>query len=348
MSLAQIQATTAGVSDRPVQRDEAAMRRMAQQFEAVLLNQLTASLNPADKEEEEGLFTNSGGLGLSRQMFSEQFAKTMAESGGIGLADMIVSQVNRTKGAVKSREGLRALTASREIRAEPKAINSARADVKPNDSDQVVVPITSTKDSITFGPTPASGSGSQAFDPSGSGSAAHATRPRRVHEIAFEANVPKTTGAAKATDISTSTGPARLTSRVALHAPVSGAIRSTFGPRIDPINGRHRFHKGIDIAATRGTPIEAAATGRVVFAGRNKGYGNMVMIEHADGRRSLYAHAERLFVKAGDMVSAGQTIAAVGSTGHSTGPHLHFEVREGNRAVNPLTALANDFTLTRR
>ena len=73
-----------------------------------------------------------------------------------------------------------------------------------------------------------------------------------------------------------------------------------------------------------------------------------VLIEHADGRRTLYAHAESLFVQAGDTVRAGQPIAAVGSTGHSTGPHLHFEVREGNRPLNPLTVLANDFALARR
>lgn len=72
------------------------------------------------------------------------------------------------------------------------------------------------------------------------------------------------------------------------------------------------------------------------------------MIEHADGRRTIYAHAEKLFVHAGAHVAAGQTIAAVGSTGHSTGPHVHFEVRENNRALNPLVALANDFRLARR
>jgi murein DD-endopeptidase MepM/ murein hydrolase activator NlpD len=86
----------------------------------------------------------------------------------------------------------------------------------------------------------------------------------------------------------------------------------------------------------------------VVFAGRNGGYGKMVMLEHADGRQTLYAHAERLFVKPGDVVAAGQTIAAVGSTGHSTGPHLHFEIREGQNAVNPLKSLIKDLTLARR
>lgn len=135
---------------------------------------------------------------------------------------------------------------------------------------------------------------------------------------------------------------------VSLQSPLRGEIRSKFGMRRDPINGRMRLHQGIDIPAKRGTPIEAAAAGTVVFAGRNKGYGNMVMIEHADGRRTLYAHAQSLFVSVGDTVAAGESIAAVGSTGHSTGPHLHFEVREANRAVNPLSALSNENTYARR
>src|SRR5712691_5736974 len=104
MNLAQVEATAVGTAQttgRPAQKDEAAIRKMAAEFEAVLLNQLTSSLNPADENQEEGLFTSSGGLGLSRQMFSEQFAKTMSENGGIGLADLIMSQVGEKGGPVK-------------------------------------------------------------------------------------------------------------------------------------------------------------------------------------------------------------------------------------------------------
>jgi murein DD-endopeptidase MepM/ murein hydrolase activator NlpD len=134
----------------------------------------------------------------------------------------------------------------------------------------------------------------------------------------------------------------------AFKSPLQGRITSEFGLRNDPINGRHRQHHGVDIAAPRGTPIGAAATGTVVFAGRRGGYGNTVIIEQADGKQTLYGHADQLKVSVGDRVEAGQTIATVGSTGRSTGPHLHFEVRENGQPIDPLTILAKDFVLPDR
>ncbi len=135
---------------------------------------------------------------------------------------------------------------------------------------------------------------------------------------------------------------------VVMEMPVQGRISSQFGMRRDPINGGQGSHKGLDIAAPRGTPIGAAAAGRVIFAGRQGGYGNTVLIEHADGRRTRYAHAEELLVNSGDAVLSGQIIATVGSTGRSTGPHLHFEVLENGLHIDPLRALSNDFALAGR
>lgn len=134
----------------------------------------------------------------------------------------------------------------------------------------------------------------------------------------------------------------------ALQSPLQGRITSEFGVRNDPINRQQRQHHGVDIAAPRGTPIGAAATGTVVFAGRKGGYGNTVIIEQADGKQTLYGHAEQLLVQVGERVEAGQTIATVGSTGRSTGPHLHFEVRENGQPINPLAMLAKDFALPDR
>jgi len=361
MTVSQIEATAIGKTqnaERQVQPDEIAVRRMAVEFESLLLNQLTASLNPKESEDEEaGLFSNSGGLGLSRQMFSEQLAKTMSQSGGIGLADMIVRQVTHKVDSVKKHEGGRALAAAREIRADSSARSNAVGAANTNATvanEQYPYAIVISEAAATNSPTSLSVS-SPTREPlstaTSSASVAFATRPRLVHPRKSEAKPvsDRRIGRLSATSPAAKTASSpRSTVNVSLHLPIRGAIRSVFGPRRDPINGRQRFHKGLDIAATRGTPIEAAASGTVVFAGRNKGYGNMVMIEHADGRRTLYAHAESLFVQAGDTVRAGQPIAAVGSTGHSTGPHLHFEVREGNRALNPLAVLANDFALARR
>jgi murein DD-endopeptidase MepM/ murein hydrolase activator NlpD len=110
--------------------------------------------------------------------------------------------------------------------------------------------------------------------------------------------------------------------------------------RIDPINGSLREHDGIDIAAKAGSPILAAGDGVVVAAGARGGYGQAVEIKHGSGVTTLYGHASKLLVHPGEHVTQGQPIATVGETGRATGPHLHFEVREGGHALNPTRALS--------
>jgi murein DD-endopeptidase MepM/ murein hydrolase activator NlpD len=114
-------------------------------------------------------------------------------------------------------------------------------------------------------------------------------------------------------------------------------VTSAFGARRDPLNGENRLHHGIDFGAPEGTPIRAAAAGVVRFSGPRGGYGNVVIVAHPDGTETRYAHCRDLGVKAGEAVAAGQAIATVGSTGRSTGPHLHFEVRRDGAAVDPAT-----------
>lgn len=116
-------------------------------------------------------------------------------------------------------------------------------------------------------------------------------------------------------------------------------ISSGFGYRRDPFTGGGAMHKGLDFRGPTGAPIYAAATGRVSFVGRKSGYGNTVEITHGNGLMTRYAHMSRFNAKVGQKVAAGQTIGAIGSTGRSTGPHLHFEVRINDRAVNPRTFL---------
>ncbi|MBI1403905.1 MAG: peptidoglycan DD-metalloendopeptidase family protein [Porphyrobacter sp.] len=113
------------------------------------------------------------------------------------------------------------------------------------------------------------------------------------------------------------------------------SITSGFGYRRDPFNGRAAMHAGIDFRGPVGSPIFAAADGRVTWAGRRGGYGNAVEITHANGLMTRYAHLSRIDVKVGQLVKAGETVGGLGSTGRSTGPHLHFEVRINNRAINP-------------
>lgn len=119
-------------------------------------------------------------------------------------------------------------------------------------------------------------------------------------------------------------------------SPLTDTIAvSNFGFRIDPFTGRRSTHEGIDFIAPTGTPILAAAAGVVIEAKWHPGYGNMVEVEHNNKTTTRYAHASRLLVKQGDIVRLGQKIALVGSTGRSTGPHLHFEVRVNGVPQNP-------------
>ncbi len=112
-------------------------------------------------------------------------------------------------------------------------------------------------------------------------------------------------------------------------------ITSTFGRRADPFGGGGEYHRGIDFHARTGDPVLAVADGVVSYAGRRSGYGNVVEIDHGNGYVTRYAHNSRLLVHAGDLVRAGQQVAKAGSTGRSTGAHVHFEVWEHGRVVNP-------------
>jgi murein DD-endopeptidase MepM/ murein hydrolase activator NlpD len=132
--------------------------------------------------------------------------------------------------------------------------------------------------------------------------------------------------------------PARRWQGEGVPLPVVGRISSGFGLRRDPFEGDLRRHKGLDIAAPKGSPIHAVRPGRVVLAGEQDGYGRAVVVDHGDGMQTLYAHCSELKVRQGDLVNPNTVIATVGSTGRSTGPHLHFEVREGGRQVDPLEA----------
>ena len=115
--------------------------------------------------------------------------------------------------------------------------------------------------------------------------------------------------------------------------PVNGTVTSKVGWRHDPIDGAIRHHNGVDIAVATGTPVKAIAAGRVLESGPHGGYGNLVTIAHGYGMISMYGHNSRLQVVVGEQVTAGQTVALSGSTGRSTGPHLHFELWRGGANV---------------
>ncbi|MCJ7499338.1 M23 family metallopeptidase [bacterium] len=123
--------------------------------------------------------------------------------------------------------------------------------------------------------------------------------------------------------------------------PVKGWLTSSFGYRSSPFTGRRELHRGLDIATRSGTPIIAPADGLVVFAGREGGFGNMIIIDHGYGITTRYGHCSALEAKLGQKVQRGDVIARIGSTGRSTGPHVHYEVAVNGVSVNPSRYILN-------
>ncbi|MBW3621330.1 MAG: peptidoglycan DD-metalloendopeptidase family protein [Actinobacteria bacterium] len=148
--------------------------------------------------------------------------------------------------------------------------------------------------------------------------------------VAGAAPLPSTLPVAGSAGVAT-TGPLRL--------PVAAPMSSGFGPRVHPVTGQYRLHAGIDLAAPAGTPIGAAAAGTVTFAGVRGGYGNLVIVDHGDGTETRYAHQDTIAVTAGQRVGVGDLLGTVGSTGQSTGPHLHLELRRDGQPVDPAPLL---------
>ncbi len=154
--------------------------------------------------------------------------------------------------------------------------------------------------------------------------------PAKVVKVAKNGTAKYSTTGTVNTALTTSAGKASI--GISLIKPVSGTITSRFGVGSSI---RRSSHTGLDIATSTGTPIGAAASGTVTFSGYKGSYGNMIVISHGNGVQTYYAHCSKLYAAAGTQVSQGQTIAAVGSTGNSTGPHLHLEVRLNGVAYNP-------------
>lgn len=126
--------------------------------------------------------------------------------------------------------------------------------------------------------------------------------------------------------------------------PATG-VTSLYGKRSDPIDGQVRFHRGLDMEAKYGTTVKASADGQVVAAGWNGGYGRQIVIEHAGGYQTVYAHLAQILVPLRARVAAGEPIGLVGTSGRSTGAHLHFEVLEWGQHVDPLDVLGVELRL---
>lgn len=124
----------------------------------------------------------------------------------------------------------------------------------------------------------------------------------------------------------------------------NGRITSRFGYRTNPVSGRYGFHTGLDLAAPEGTPVSASFYGKIIETGSSDVWGKYVLMEHSDGLHTYYCHLSEIYVNEGSIIRQGETVGLVGSTGWSTGPHLHFEVRINGVRVNPETVLYPDET----
>ncbi|WP_081354215.1 M23 family metallopeptidase [Polynucleobacter asymbioticus] len=129
-------------------------------------------------------------------------------------------------------------------------------------------------------------------------------------------------------------------------SPATYTISSPFGLRVSPFTGEHELHHGLDIPSQMGSPILATGDGIVTYAAYAPGYGNLVEIDHGQGYTTRYGHAQTLLVKIGDLIQQSQKIATVGSTGNSTGPHLHFETSYQGKPFDPLLLLGGQYTIS--
>lgn len=234
------------------QAKDTELRKAVEEFEALLINQMLKSMR--ETVEKGDLFHGGSGEEIYTSMLDSELSREMSRAGGIGLAEMLLKQLEREEGSVAVTSP-QAQDAPREAAKAP----AVRGDARPGpDGDGFVFPLKEMK-----------------------------------------------------------------------------RVSSLYGERIDPFTGEARFHHGIDIAAREGTPVYPAAAGKVVFSGARGGYGNVVEVLHGDGVLTRYAHNSGNLVKAGDTVSPAIPIALVGSTGRSTGAHLHFEVVRDGVQVDP-------------
>ena len=332
-------------------QDEKKLREAAQGFEAMFIKKLWSQMR-ATVPKEGYLHSKEEESYLS--MFDEEFSKKMAASGGIGLGDMLYEQLRS-----KTEEAGRHTTPSRA--REPLPIQPLKeggrgipsTGTKPEASENPLENLyTSVKSETGTSTGEPSLNKAPMADPATGLTSAEAVPEAQVAspEVAAKVNGLARRILARQGPAHGEGGPAPLdrperpampsarndTGELpALHWPVDGRLSSGFGWRTDPFSGQRQWHSGIDLAASKGEPVKACWDGEVVFAGEKGGYGKLVVVEHAGGWRSSYAHSDNISVEPGDLVEAGRVIAQVGNTGRSTGPHLHFELQQGEQAWDP-------------
>jgi len=282
-------------------KSQAELKKAAEEFEAIFIGQLLKIMR--ETIQESGLEGGGLGKGIYTELFDQEIALNMARRGALGIGDIIYKSFTDNEN-VYSPESLETLLP-----------NLKTSDSIPKNSGSI------PKNSNELPASKVSSSGEAAQSPK----SVEATPSSRGDSGAAQENLklPLSDAAESAREISVP------------FLPVNAPVSSAFGMRKDPFTGTSRFHKGIDLAAPAGTPVVAALPGKVISAGYKSGYGNTVLVEHDGGLKTRYGHLASINVKVGDMVTSESTLGKVGSTGRSTGPHLHFEVIRDGVHINP-------------
>ncbi|MFP4213105.1 MAG: peptidoglycan DD-metalloendopeptidase family protein [Desulfohalobiaceae bacterium] len=290
---------------------KAELEQASKDFEALFIQKLWQQMRKT--LPEDGMM-RSGMQEKYLSMFDQEFSKKMTEAGGIGLSQMIMQ--NLDQGLDKGAQGT-ALDSGQISWPEQ------QGPLLPEDQEEEASEQAQKQDWRSAGEDPLQQVEALAREIVGRNSALYKAADEKELENVQQSQQAGAENAA---------GPARMPEPV---DPVQGEVSSGFGWRQDPFSGEKAWHSGVDYAAPEGSPVKACWPGEVVFAGENQGYGKQVVVRHEQGWQSVYAHNSENLVSPGDKVQAGEEIARVGDSGRSTGPHLHFELRQGDIAWDP-------------
>jgi murein DD-endopeptidase MepM/ murein hydrolase activator NlpD len=299
---------------QPGKNQEKELRKACADFEAIFIQKLWQQMRATVPKEG---YLHSKEEDMYMSLYDQALAEKLAQRGGIGLGDLLYSQLQkRLEKASADVE-----PASVPIKFSQKQSNQEEKESQ-KDKQELDSLLAAEKDPLKKVELLARQIEASA-GPGKGGLPAELLRPLELQKKSVPLVSPE--------NLHT-----RTNTNTFFHWPVQGKISSGFGWRIDPFTGKRAWHAGIDLAVPEGTPVEACWPGKVVFAGEKGGYGKVVILEHKNGYHTVYGHNAKILVQEGEFVSGGQRIALSGNTGRSTGPHLHFEVRKGDVALNPM------------
>jgi len=295
---------TSSTTDTAIrQKKNAELKKACKEFESVLTYEMLKSMRSTiDKCD---LFSGGEGEEIYESLLDQELSKNITGYGSNSLAELLYRQMSRL--------------------------------VSSTGEEQEAVPVTAAPASVETATPPGV---SRVASPSN----IEISRPEHIESLTEDDMRPESQNASSPAvpvidQASQGASSAMPPEDLQPDWPVKAALSSKFGSREDPFTKETRFHAGIDIAAAQGSEVKAAMSGKVIISSYMKGYGNIVALDNGKGVVTIYAHNEKNLVRVGDQVEKGSLIAKVGSTGRSTGAHLHFEVRKDGKKINPLEFL---------